>query len=280
MAAPAGATSIANELGSAGPAFWAIVTNSNNPHLNGPGTTTGNVAVTRNGATLSLDSSNAYAVVGNVSLASGATVSHPAQVTGSNVSNVSLSGVLNDAAAAAAYFQSLSATNGTTSIVNSTTIASAGVGATNVLNINKFNLGNQQTLTLSGDSNSQFILNLTDGITLNSGLIKLIGGLTPSDVLFNVVSGNLQTSGGLGNESVINGIVLVGANGQVAMSPGRINGELISLTTGNFQIVSGGSVNRVPPASGAVPEPSTYFLSALGFAGLALLGWGRKVKVG
>jgi len=276
--APSGAATIVDELGSAGPSFWAIVTDSTNPHLNGPGTTNGNVAVTHNNGTLSLDSSNAYAITGNVSLAAGASVSHPAQVTGSIFTNVSLNGVLSDATTAASYFQTLAPTNAITSITNSTMITSSGVGATNVLSVNNFNLGHDLTLTLKGDSTSQFIINISGGMTLNAGKINLVGGLLPSDVLFNVVSGNLKTSHGLNDESVINGIVLVSSNGSVQMSPGLINGELISLSAGDFQIVSGGSVNQtIPPSS--VPEPSTYPLSILGLAAGAFFRWRRQNKL-
>ena len=44
---------------------------------------------------------------------------------------------------------------------------------------------------------------------LNSDTFALFGGLTNSDVVYNFAGygGDLQTSGGLNNESVINGII-------------------------------------------------------------------------
>lgn len=268
---PMRATTITGELGSAGPGFWAIVTNSNNPHLNGPGTTNGNVAVTNPGTTLFLDSSLGTAVNGNVAMAPGGTVSHPLQVTGSISTNLS-SNVLSDASAAETYFAGLAATNTLTSLSSTPTITSAP-GATNVFHITDGNLGGN-TLTLSGDANSQFIFDITAGdLRLNSGHINLMGGLLPSDVLFNVENGDLSTSGGLMQESVINGIVLV-STGNVNMSPGRINGELISLSTGTFQIVSGGNVD----STSVTPEPQSYSIAGLGLLILAGGAWRRKAR--
>jgi hypothetical protein len=86
---------------------------------------------------------------------------------------------------------------------------------------------------------------------LNSGKILLTGGIGVTDVIFNIeASGNaISTSGGLNNESVINGIVLA-PNSGVAMSPGLINGELIAGGS-TIHLVSGGSVDGVP-----VPVPA------------------------
>lgn len=278
-ARPLPAATIASELGTAGPAFWAIVTNSNNPHLNGPGTTNGNVAVTNPGTVLSLDTSigSGIAINGNVVLSTGSSVSHPTQVSGSITTNPALTTqVLADATAAETFFTAQAANNGLSTLTTTQTINSAGPGATNIFHISNANLGNN-VLTLNGDANSQFIFDITaGGLTLNSGKIVLTGGLLPSDVLFNIESGDLSTSGGLGNESVISGIVLGSATTAVNLSPGLINGELISLGTGTFQLASGASVNMTPPPP-TVPEPQTYSIAGLGLLVLAGIAW-RKTR--
>jgi hypothetical protein len=82
---------------------------------------------------------------------------------------------------------------------------------------------------LNGPAGSQFVINDSGDLTLNSGRINLTGGLTPDDVVVDLTSSgnNLSSSGGLNNESVINGIVLDAVDG-VAMALGLINGELIA----------------------------------------------------
>jgi hypothetical protein len=267
---PAHADSLATELGVAGPQYYAVVTNSTDPHINGPGTSVGNLAVINSGASLHLDGSAPPSINGNVYLANGATIhAGSGQVTGST-SSLPNTGIYTAASDAAAYFGSLKPTNSISSITSTETITSSGAAATNVLDISNFSLGHDEVLTLSGGASDQFVINITGGLTLNSAEIVLSGGLLPTDVVFNIENGNLQTTGGLNNESVINGIVLAGPNTSIGMSPGQINGELISLTSGNFQIVSGGTVIDAPPAP-SVPEPTTCFITAVGFIGLA--GW-------
>ncbi len=273
-AMPLPAATIASEFGSAGPSFWAIVTNSNSPHLNVPGTINGNVAVTKPGTVLSLHSSNPFAIDGNVVLSTGSGVSHPAEVTGSITANQALmTQVLTDATNAAAFFTGLAANNALSALTTTQTINSSGPGATNIFHISNATLGSN-VLTLNGDANSQFIFDITSGdLRLSSGMIDLTGGLLSTDVLFNIESGDLATSGGLNNESVINAIVLGGASTNVHMSRGSINGELIALSTGTFRIVSGGSVNMTPPP--AIPEPQTYSIVGLGLLVLVGMAWRR-----
>jgi hypothetical protein len=196
---PVWADSIVAELGVAGPEYYGIVTNSAAPHMNGPGTSNGNVAVLNSGASLQLAGSAGPSISGNVYLANGASV-QPAtgQVTGSTLSLPNANVIASTAASAAGYFGNLAPTNSISSITSTEAITSSGSGATNVLDISNFKLGNQQVLTLSGGAHDQFVFNITGGLTLNSGEIQLAGGLLPTDVVFNIESGDLQTSGGDG----------------------------------------------------------------------------------
>ena len=267
---------IGSTLGTAGPGNYAVLTLSGATDiaLNGPGTTYGNVGITT--GTLSLDGSAGPSINGNVFLGNNATVTHPQLVTGNIFTNQNLSQANTDARNAATAFSGLASTAGMPTSVNGTTTINGGPGV-NVANLSGINLGNGQTLTLNGPAGSQFVIN-SPNMVLNSGKIALTGGLTPNDVVFNLTGtgNNLQTSGGLNNESVINGIVL-DANGSVAMAPGLINGELIAGGQ-SVHLVSGASVNGSPPAP-SVPEPSSavlLVLGGLGMAGLVRRSWRRS----
>jgi hypothetical protein len=231
---------ITDTLGSAGPSNFAILTltGGNDIALNGPGTTNGNVGISS--GTLSLNGSAGPEVNGNVSLATGAMISigNPPQVTGSVFTNQNLSQANTDARNASTTFTNLAPTQNLGAINGTTTIN--GTTGTNVIDITTLNLGNGQTLTLSGPPGAQFVIDDTGNFTLNSGKILLTGGIGVTDVVFNIeASGNaISTSGGLNNESVINGIVLA-PNSGVAMSPGLINGELIAGGS-TIHLVSGG----------------------------------------
>ena len=265
LAPSARANTISAALGVAGPANYSILflSTSGQPQMNGPGTTTGNVGY--NGSTsLQLNGSAGPEINGNLILGNNATVNNAAQVTGTIFTNQSAQ--LNAAQAAAisagAFFNGLTPTSAMT-VVNGTTtiIGSAGL---NVINLTGITLGNGQTLTLSAPAGAQFVINVSGNIVLNSASIILAGGVLNTDVVYNV-GGKVQTSGGLNNLSVINGIVL-DLTGQIAMAPGSINGELIA-GGNNPQIVSGGFVNGTT----SVPEPSSLLLLSMGLGGLLLL---------
>jgi hypothetical protein len=149
--------------------------------------------------------------------------------------------------------------------INGNTTLNGGPG-TNVLNVSGINLGNGQALTLNGPAGSQFVINDSGGFTLNSGQINLTGGLTPSDVVINLTGTGpaAQTSGGLNNESVINGILLAPSR-SIGFAPGLVNGELIAGGQ-SVHLVSGASVN----GPHVVPAPPGLILMGLG--GLAYLG--------
>jgi choice-of-anchor A domain-containing protein len=268
-------TSAANivysDLGAAGPGNWAILIGPNTTDfaLNGPGTTIGNVGY--DGAfnsTLQLNASGGYqAIDGNLYLAPGDTVNNAAQVTGSVLSNISSLDA--DWAAAVAASAGFSALAPTQSVVGSQINGTMTINATtttNVIGITSLNLGNGQTLTLNGSASDEFIINVSGSFVLNSGKILLTGGLTADNVVFNVTaSGNaVQTSGGLNNESVVDGILLA-PNSGIAFAPGLVNGELIAGGS-TVHLVSGGSADGF---TASVPEPSTYFLMAGGLLALA-----------
>ncbi|HVS35504.1 MAG TPA: choice-of-anchor A family protein, partial [Gemmataceae bacterium] len=170
---------------------------------------------------------------------------------------------------AASTFAALTPTQSVPSgaISGTTTVSAANPGGLNVLNVTGINLGNGQTLTLSGSAGSQFVVNDSGGLTLNSGAIALSGGVTADDVVFNMINGGaVSTSGGLNNESVLNGLVL-DATGKIQLTPGLVNGEIVG--GDNINLASGATINNTPTPAVA-PAPPSLVLMSLG--GLAFIG--------
>ncbi len=167
--------------------------------------------------------------------------------------------------------------------LNSANQTITATGTQTVLDVSAIVI-NDGNLTLSGTSNDIFVVNITgsNGIAMSgSANILLSGGLTASDVLFNV-----EASGGnsisIAGAEVINGTILA-LNTNVELSGTQtLNGALIS----GF---GSSSVHDVLQESGAmvinydgfemggtpVPEPGTITLFALG-AG-ALIARRRKM---
>ena len=157
-----------------------------------------------------------------------------------------------DANNASSTFAALTPTLSNTSISGNTTINLApGV---NVADLTGINLGGSNVLTLNGPAGSEVIFNISGGLTLNSGRVALTGGLTPADVVFNLTGNQaFATSGGLNQESVLEGIVL-NPHGQVHLTPGRVIGEIIA--GDNINIASGGSIASPVPETSSLWFPS------------------------
>ena len=102
-----------------------------------------------------------------------------------------------------------------------------------VMNLSNFVLGGGSTLTLNGAAGSAFVLNITGKFDIGGGSkVLLTGGLTVSDVLFNVRGNNSTFS--IGGDSVFNGTLLAynssGAQRTLNISGHntQINGELLA----------------------------------------------------
>lgn len=76
-----------------------------------------------------------------------------------------------------------------------------------VMRLTDLVMGGNSTLTLNGASGSAFVINISNNFNLSStSKIVLTGGLTASDVLFNVTGGNSNFS--LSGNAVLNGTLL------------------------------------------------------------------------
>jgi hypothetical protein len=76
-----------------------------------------------------------------------------------------------------------------------------------VMSLSNFVMNGQSTLTLNGAAGSAFVLNITGKFSLSgASQILLTGGLTPSDVLFNIRGNNSTFS--ISGDAVFNGTLL------------------------------------------------------------------------
>jgi hypothetical protein len=111
-----------------------------------------------------------------------------------------------------------------------------------VMSLSNFVLSGGSTLTLNGAAGSAFVLNISGQFNISgASQIKLTGGLTPSDVLFNVRGNNSTFS--ISGDSVFNGTLLA-YNSSGAQRTLTISGHN---TTVNGEVI----VNRLVQSSGA-----------------------------
>jgi hypothetical protein len=281
---------VTDTLGAAGPSNYALLALStspgvqiaganNQPPLPGGGVA-GNVGIT-NGSTISL--SNPASITGNLYVANSANQFNNSGALGGAViaggagpNGTTLSQANSAATAASATFAALAPTITGIGQVNGTTQIN-GTAGTNVVNLSSIKLGNGQSLTLNGPAGSQFVVNVgTGGITMNGpASISLTGGLTPSDVVFNLPNGGtVSTSGGLTNNlSVINGIVLdPTSNGKFQLTPGLVNGEIIG--GGQIALASGATI--AGPPMNNVPVPPSFVVMGLGGVFMAWAARSRR----
>jgi len=125
-------------------------------------------------------------------------------------------------------------------------------GGKYVMNLSSFvmgggtNGGSGGTLTLIGAAGSAFVINVSGAFSLGSNAkILLMGGLTVSDVLFNVTGSNSTFS--IGGDALFNGTLLAyNSSGtqrtlQISGHNTQINGELIAY---KINLQSGAHVNK------------------------------------
>lgn len=248
--------------GGAGPANWNVLDEGNFSISFGPTTGTangvpntpegvinGNVGVAAGNAS----AANGSEITGTVYLGSTATgnagISAGTVVTGSSLPQNALDYAFGTAAA---YYNGLTP--------DFTTAPTPGTVAPGVYHLSSWNL-NGGTYNLT--AGQIYVFNISGDLAPQGGVMILDS--TPGDVIFNLTGSlneSFQTSGGLNQEAIINGIVL--ATGQISLTPGYVNPEIISDTSIN--ISSGGSVIS---GGGSVPDAtSTLLLLGLGLGGL------------
>ncbi len=235
------------DLGAAGPAFWTVlqISDAKIDMSNSQGAVEGNVGVAAGGRF----QSSGPSVNGQLILGEGAewSTSGDAEITGGVTQNdLLLSQAVADAIFYSSFYDGLAATTSVSGgLITDSMVLNGGSGL-NVLDLTKIELGNNEVLTLSAPEDGSWVINISDELKLNSGVIELAGGLTFDEVLFNMTGSggaNVSFSGG-GNSSQLTGIVL-SPNGKVQLSPGLVNGQIIA--GDDISIVSGAQViNPIP----------------------------------
>jgi hypothetical protein len=130
------------------------------------------------------------------------------------------------------------------------------------------------TLTISGTANQYVVINVTGNNNVQlKNLLSLTGGITDDHVFINILGSGDQV-GGNTNGGIVNGI-FVALNDTINIDNTTIDGRIFGGSNQNFQLVSGFVLNA--PVS-PVPEPSTWAMMLLGFAGLGFMAYRRKAK--
>ena len=181
---------------------------------------------------------------------SGSTVGdHPTSVTVDQSHNAFLQQAVSDATHASNILGARAATDVLGNISTATTITkSAG---NYVLSISNINL-NQSALTLDAPAGSTFVINVSGSITLNGGSqgggLRLAGGVTSNDVIYNIIGGGTVSTTGGGNAQDIQGTIL-DLGGSVQLHPGEVDGQIIAkdFTSSSGALVS--PLNAVPEAN-------------------------------
>ena len=241
--------------------------------LSGPSAIPGNVAIEN-----SYQFANTAVINGQVVLNTGIPnpsglgnpfQSHPVgAVPGSDVptggfATTSLSQPISAAEIAARVASGLTATQRLGSIGAQTITGNANL---NVIDVSSINLTNG-LLTLSGSATSRFVINDTGNFNLLNSGIQLTGGLTASNVLWNV-GGNVSI-GSAQESSNIYGTILA-PNSRVTLQNQVLTGELIGL--------------HIDDATGPLSAPPTVPVPAPLWGALVILGglaaWKHRRGIG
>ncbi len=136
----------------------------------------------------------------------------------------SLSGLKATATSLSSSSAALTATKTFSSIASSTTVT--GNGGANVVSVTGgINLGNNETLTISGGSSDTFIFNVAGGMVLGNGSNITLSGVPPSQVLFNFTGSSLVQI-----ENATTSGVYLNVGGEIEIQAGNHNSEFISGT--------------------------------------------------
>jgi PEP-CTERM motif len=198
-------------------------------------------------------------------------------------SNVASVAVAIAAASGLSTFYGAEAAFGTTVTINGTTTLNATAGnldasRAHVFSASSFSIGNGHTVTINGSASDYVVIDITgnSGNKLD-GALTLAGGITADQVLINFlgVGGNVQ---GAANGATLSGTFLIPNEG-VQLNSLVIDGHLFGgASNTDFQFVSNAFINQ-PPMQPGVPEPSTWAMLLLGFAGVGFMAYRRKSKL-
>jgi hypothetical protein len=245
--------------------FAALALNGN-VAMSGGSTITGPVGVaSASGFSFSQSGGNTFtsdAYIHTGSTISGVTSPPAANIFGPNdpATDTLLNNAITDANNASSQASAMTATANLDNITSNTTRTENAVG-NYVYTVGS--ISNGVTLTISAPPGSTVIVNITGSVGPQLNL-NIAGGLTASDVLYNIPVTNPNTIN-LGGSNSITGILLAPTS-RVTLGGGSVSvtGQVIAASVS----LSGGAdlISTAP----VVPEPSSLSLVAIG--GVAALG--------
>ena len=233
-------------LGSAGSEGTVLELGPHQVSITGPaGGILGDVDIAPNGK---LAMSGDEYITGTIRLGPGAQYQNSSHSTASVQYNADLSAQINDAYAAYANAVNLPCTQSYAKLDGSVTTITGNVGL-NVICVGDVVLAGKQVY-LTGPAGAKFIVKVSGKWAMTGGgngpQIRAAGGVKPSDVLYVVIGTGEQVAfsgggGGPGNnfKAIVDGTLLAPYR-NIALSPGLVNGEVISGQ--DISIVSGSSV--------------------------------------
>jgi choice-of-anchor A domain-containing protein len=209
----------------------------------------GNVAIAPHGQ---LQMSGSEYITGTISLGAGATFQNSSSGSiGPVLQNVDLSAQIAAAYAAANAASNMPCTQVFNGLDGKNVTQITGVAGVNVICVHGDIVLNGTQIALTGPSTAKFIFNITGKLVMNGGgngpgiRVDPSSGILPSAVLYNVLGAGqdvAMTGGGGGINccvAILDGTLLAPGR-KIALSPGLVNGEVISAQ--NISIVSGSSV--------------------------------------
>jgi len=216
---------------------------------------------------------NPAVINGNINFSSNISISANAVINGTTNGQVSqvktdllnLNALSSTLGGEAGSNVAINISNGNTLTLNASNGILDGSG-NNVFTATALSFVNGATLVINGSA-SQFVVINFNFNTHFSGVITLTGGITPDQVLFNMIGG-ANLTGGDTLQFAANNVSQAGTfldpNGVITENSVNITGHVFGGDASDMQIVSGGTVT--------VPEPSSYalVLSALGILGAAV----------
>jgi choice-of-anchor A domain-containing protein len=270
------------DLGSAGPDSYVLLTINTGTKLtaNNESAITGNVGI--------LGGAAKYSTSGDAFIDGTAFLAGPTSIDPSRAANIvtnadaQLQQARNEALNAAAFAAGLAPTitsgppiTGSPPTINSGFghITITGGAGTNVINLYDLTLSNNDVLTLDAPAGSAFIINISHDFKIsgssNGGRIELSGGLTPFDVLYNVLGtgSDVAFTGGSTDHipnAQVYGTVLA-PDRSVKFTPGIVFGEIIgggqelTLTSGADAF----GFSQVPEASAFAPLLGVLSLASI-----------------
>jgi choice-of-anchor A domain-containing protein len=209
----------------------------------------------------SLSMSGSEYITGTVRLGAGAKFNNSSSgVVGGVQQNVDLSAQINAAYAANSANAALPCTQTFTTLDGKSVKTITGVSGVNVICVKDIVLNGTQ-ISLTGPADAKFVFNITGKLVLTGGgagpqiRVDASKGIPTSAVLYNLIGAgqDVAFSGGGGGvnccAAIVDGTILAPYR-KIALSPGLVNGEVISGQ--NISIVSGSSVHcpSCPPNGG------------------------------